>query len=103
METVGSARALDVGAILREALAPLMGRLRAAEVERDYFAAQFGAVQRERDRWRRRVEALAAENDRLKAELEEARRAAKRQAAPFARRRRKQNVDRGLEVGHLSR
>lgn len=87
--------------MLREALAPLMGRLRTAEVERDRLVSQLVAVERDRDRWRRRAEQLKADNDHLKAELEEARRAAKRQAAPFGRRRRKQDPQRpGRPKGH---
>jgi len=98
LPTVG---ALDVGARIREALAPLVDRLRAAEVERAALAARLAAAERDRDRWRRRAEALKAENDRLKAELEEARRAAKRQAAPFGRRRRKKDPKRpGRPEGH---
>jgi transposase len=48
-------------------------------------------VEAERNRWRRKAERLEVQNDELKAALEEARRAAKRQAAPFARRKRKKH------------
>ena len=68
----------DVGVLLREALAPLVGRLRAAETERDRLAVRLATAERERDLWRRRAERLDTQNDQLKAELEEARRAAKR-------------------------
>jgi hypothetical protein len=100
LSTVGSA-ALDVGAALREALAPLWDRLRALEDERDRLLARLTTAERDRDRWQRRAKQLAAQNERLKTELEEARRAAKRQAAPFGRHRRKKNPKApGRKAGH---
>lgn len=75
-----------------------VGLLRA---ERDEWAARAQVAEAARARLERRVEALTAEIDRLKAELEEARRAAKRQAAPFARRRRAERPRKpGRKRGH---
>jgi hypothetical protein len=59
--------------------------------ERNELLVRLGRVEAERDRWRRRAERLEAQNAELKGALEEARRAAKRQAAPFARRKRKEH------------
>jgi len=69
--------------------------------ERDEWAAKAQAAEAVQGRLTRRVEALSAEVDRLKAELDEARRAARRQAAPFARRRRAARPRRpGRKRGH---
>lgn len=69
--------------------------------ERNDLLVRLGRVEAERDRWRRRAERLETQNDELKAALEEARRAAKRQAAPFARRKRKQHPKSpGRPAGH---
>jgi len=87
--------------MVRDALAPVVARLRATEIERDHLATQLRSVARERDQWHRRADALKTQNDTLKGELEEARRAAKRQAAPFARRRRMKHPRRpGRKPGH---
>lgn len=89
--------------MVREALAPVLARLRAAEIERDHLVARLRTVERERDQWHRRADALKAQTDTLKGELEEARRAAKRQAAPFARRCRKKHPQRpGRKPGHAA-
>jgi hypothetical protein len=71
--------------------------------ERNELLVRLGRAEAERDRWRRRAERLETQNDQLKAALEEARRAAKRQAAPFARRKRKKHPKSpGRPVGHAA-
>ena len=55
----------------------------------------------ERERLRKQLQALKSQIDHLKAELEEAQRAAKRQASPFRRRKRVENPKRpGRKQGH---
>jgi hypothetical protein len=69
--------------------------------ERDDLMARLKRVQVDCDRWRQRAERLEEQNDQLKTALEEARRAAKRQAAPFARRKRKKHPKSpGRHKGH---
>lgn len=81
----------------------LRERLAKAEAERDDWRARAEKAEAERDRWRRRFECKAKQVDTLKAELEAAQRAAKRQAAPFARRRRKKHPKRpGRPKGHAA-
>jgi hypothetical protein len=80
--------ATDVDELVRRALDAARAEVVA---ERDSLLARLTRVEAERDRWRRRVERLEAQNEELRAALEEARRAAKRQAAPFARRKRKKH------------
>lgn len=60
-------------------------------------------AEREGARWQRRAEALAAENKALRAQVQEERRAARRQAGPFRRRRRKEERSKaGRKVGHAA-
>lgn len=81
----------------------LWEELRAAKGSLRNQAAQTHAVESERDHWRRRSETQATEIEALKAALEEALRAAKRQAAPFRRRRRKAKPGRpGRKPGHAA-
>jgi hypothetical protein len=80
--------------VIREAFAPIIR-------ERDDLCRRLTAAEAERDRWRRRAERLEGQLDALKLELEEARRAAKRQAAPFGRRKRKKDPKPpGRRAGH---
>lgn len=80
--------------IVRRAIEPVVR-------ERDELRRRLAEVERERDRNLRRCEAYEGEVANLKAALEEAQRAAKRQAAPFARRKRKKNPRRpGRKAGH---
>ena len=62
-------------------------------------------LRQEQERLRQEQERLRRENERLKRQLEEAQRANKRQAAPFSRRRRKENPEKpgrkpGSAYGH---
>lgn len=89
---------LGIGAVRNAALAPLVA-------ERDALRAERDALRAERDDLAVRLRRAEMENrrqrgktDRLKAALEEALRAAKRQAAPFRRRRRKGRP--GRKPGH---
>ena len=92
---------LGIGAVLDAALAPLVA-------ERDALRAERDALRAERDDqavrlWRAEMEnrRQRVEIDRLKAALEEALRAAKRQAAPFRRPHRKGRPGRpGRKPGH---
>lgn len=85
---------LGIGAVLDAALAPLVAERDALRAERDALAARLRRAEMENRRQR-------GEIDRLKAALEEALRAAKRQAAPFRRRRRKGKPGRpGRKPGH---
>jgi transposase len=69
--------------------------------ERDKLTGRLRQTEAERDRAKSQVERLKREVARLKAMLEEAKRAGKRQAAPFARRDRKKNPKRpGRKKGH---
>jgi len=69
--------------------------------ERDELRRRLAEVERERDRYLKRCEAYRREVAELKTVLEEAQRAAKRQAAPFGRKRRKKNPKRpGRKRGH---
>jgi len=71
--------------------------------ERDDLRRRLAEVERERDRYLKRCEAYQREVAELKGALEEAQRAAKRQAAPFARRKRKKNPQRpGRKRGHAA-
>jgi hypothetical protein len=92
--------AMDLDEVVRVALDIARADL---VVERNELLVRLGKAEAERDRWRRRAERLEAQNDQLKAALEEARRAAKRQAAPFARRKRKKDPKApGRAKGHPS-
>lgn len=92
---------LGIGAVRNAARAPLVA-------ERDALRAERDALRAERDDLAVRLRRAEMENrrqrgktDRLKAALEEALRAAKRQAAPFRRRRRKGRPGRpGRKPGH---
>jgi transposase len=85
---------LGIGAVLGAALAPLVAERDALRAERDELATRLRRAEMENRRQR-------GEIDRLKAALEEALRAAKRQAAPFRRRRRKGRSGRpGRKPGH---
>jgi hypothetical protein len=89
---MGSRAFLDAATDLDDLVRRALDAARAEVVaERDGLLARLCRVEAERDRWRRKAERLEVQNDDLKAALEEARRAAKRQAAPFARRKRKKH------------
>jgi hypothetical protein len=88
------AREDGIEGVIREALGPVIR-------ERDELRRRLTAAEADRDRWRRRVDKLEEQLDALKLELEEARRAAKRQAAPFGRRKRKKDPKPpGRPAGH---
>ena len=92
-------------AALREKIASLQERWRDArhEIERlrkenedlrqdrERLKQDKERLRQEQDRLRQEQDRLRQENERLKRQLEEAQRANKRQAAPFSRRRRKEN------------
>lgn len=92
-------------AALREKIASLQERWRDARQEierlrrenedlrhdRERLKEEKDRLRQEQDRLRQEQEGLRQENERLKRQLEEAQRANKRQAAPFSRRRRKEN------------
>ena len=61
------------------------------ERDRERLERDRERLEQERERLKQEQERLRRENDRLKRQLEEAQRANKRQAAPFSRRRQKQN------------
>jgi transposase len=71
--------------------------------ERDELAQRLRRTEVERDQLREQVTQLKQEVDRLKARLEEAEREGKRQAAPFARRKRKKERKKpGRKRGHAA-
>jgi transposase len=75
--------------------------LRSVLEERDDLAIRFRRSEAEREALRAEVARLKLEIDRLKARLEEAEREGKRQAAPFARRKRKKHRNKpGRKPGH---
>jgi len=85
-------------AALREKIASLQERWRNArqEIERlrkenEDLRQDRERLKQEKERLRQEQDRLRQENERLKRQLEEAERANKRQAAPFSRRRRKEN------------
>jgi transposase len=81
----------------------LVSQLARSEVALGEVRRRLGKAEAERDRALRRCERQAKQIAALKAELEEARRASKRQAAPFARRRRKKHPKRpGRRAGHAA-
>jgi hypothetical protein len=78
-------------------------KLRWSEWQCKKLENRVAAVARERDRWQRRAERQQQTIDELKAKLEEAQRAAHRQAAPFGRKKRKKKQDKkrpGRKRGH---
>jgi transposase len=92
---------LGIGAVLDAALAPLVAERDALRVERDALRAERDALAVRLRRAEMESRRQRSEIDRLKAALEEALRAAKRQAAPFRRRRRKGRPGRpGRKPGH---
>jgi hypothetical protein len=92
--------ATDLDEVVRRALDAARAGL---VTERNNLLVRLGRVEAERDRWRCRAERLETQNEQLKAALEEARRAAKRQAAPFARRKRKKHPKSpGRPEGHAA-
>ena len=59
--------------------------------EKERWEREREHLERDRERLKQEQERLRRENERLKRQLEEAQRANKRQAAPFSRRRQKEN------------
>ena len=96
---------LSIRVMLRAAIAAAVAPVAA---ERNELLVRLTRAETEVRRWQRKAESLDLQNGRLRkrnaglaAELEEARRAAKRQAAPFRRRKRKENPKRpGRPAGH---
>jgi hypothetical protein len=91
----------DIRSLIRGVIDPLeeerddlRGRLREIEAERERMGRRCVRLQR-------RCDYLQGQVDELKAKLEEEQRAARRQAAPFARRKRKQHPKKpGRKPGH---
>jgi hypothetical protein len=82
---------LDTVRHWKEKLAELRERWRGARQEVERLRREVERLQQEREQWEQERGRQRQENEKLKKQLEEAQRAAKRQAAPFSRGKRNLN------------